>query len=464
MYKKNQTKILQDIIRIEPPQPLRPVVAVEGGAGKRRHLVLITALIAVACVVSGLLFFRAPKSGAAVAKFFPAQCLGNLAQPQLAQGKPDVEADGSPSAFTDENSAVFQNGAKQIYCGSFQGDIEPDARIVAVRLRLSVTTGNKTEQASSSIALAISDLLSSSSVPILSEGKPAQNEMTNTASDSVFVIADGGTQTAEEIASGSLPLQDMDVVASGSVTFSADEMLQGGVPLVAGSAADIAANVFEVKYSLDNNSWQSLGRVSRIDVRNSFTIPITSFEEIGRLQIAVESLPNDDATFFAYLDGMEIESEYVKDTMVKQAIQKTASDLQPAFDYASFSVVRTIADNTSDVLLLEDSQKRRELWIKEKGDEAGVSAKKIADQESMLIDSPLGVQDGAVFWISPDQNALEGFDVVGKIRFSQTIERSATGFPITIGDRAYTVAADGDLLIFTPIPESVPGDVTEEDL
>ncbi|MBU6500827.1 MAG: hypothetical protein KGJ89_01765 [Patescibacteria group bacterium] len=80
---------------------------------------VVAGFIVVLAVVSVFgakrLFTRAE-----VADFYPSNCLGSWQGPQNAQGKPEMLAPISTSTiFGEDNSAVFNSGTGQIFCGGF---------------------------------------------------------------------------------------------------------------------------------------------------------------------------------------------------------------------------------------------------------------------------------------------------------------------------------------------------------
>lgn len=94
------------------------------------------------------------QGGATTAMLYPGACSGTWLQPAHAQGKPDVDFNASPDAFTTDNSAlVVRNDTdqKQIFCSNFFGDdLLASSSPQLVTLRLSWAIGAKDHTASSS--------------------------------------------------------------------------------------------------------------------------------------------------------------------------------------------------------------------------------------------------------------------------------------------------------------------------
>lgn len=77
------------------------------------------ALILAAIALAAFAFFIYWRiAGAASFNLYPGSCLGSWQNPHLAQGQPDT------LIINKENSAIFsEGGIKEIYCGSFNGDL-----------------------------------------------------------------------------------------------------------------------------------------------------------------------------------------------------------------------------------------------------------------------------------------------------------------------------------------------------
>ena len=75
-------------------------------------------------------------------------------------------------------------------------------------------------------------------------------------------------------------------------------------------ASDTTDGFLDVSYSLDGTDWQDVGQVTATDWQNfSVTIPVSSWDDINKLQIKLEpALSADTPTI--YLDGMWLEVDY----------------------------------------------------------------------------------------------------------------------------------------------------------
>lgn len=83
---------------------------------KKQYQPLLWGSVVVVVFISAFVFWKI-FTRAGVADFFPATCLGDWQNPQYAQGEPDTFND--LPAFHVENSATFNGGISQIFCGNF---------------------------------------------------------------------------------------------------------------------------------------------------------------------------------------------------------------------------------------------------------------------------------------------------------------------------------------------------------
>lgn len=108
----------------------------------------------------------------------------------------------------------------------------------------------------------------------------------------------------------------------------------------------------EVSYSLDGIRWTAIGRVNKNNWKNySVEIPVTSWDEVKRLQIMLSVLPTIDEKPDIYLDNMSMRAEY------KQTVAELASQGLAAVSNAVDSLIGdgNGAENAFDII--PDAQK-----------------------------------------------------------------------------------------------------------
>jgi len=73
----------------------------------------------------------------------------------------------------------------------------------------------------------------------------------------------------------------------------------------------VGEDILEVRYSVDGETWQTLGTVNEFEWRNvKFTIPLASWEDLQKMQISLVSLPVAEVAPVVYLDGMSLAIDY----------------------------------------------------------------------------------------------------------------------------------------------------------
>ena len=101
-------------------------------------------------IVAGGLLFYFRWARASSVNLYPGSCLGSWQNPHLAQGRPDISDMGQ--VINKDNAAVFsEGGIKEIYCGSFNGDLsENEIKLIkSVNLKFSWLVVDEELQASS---------------------------------------------------------------------------------------------------------------------------------------------------------------------------------------------------------------------------------------------------------------------------------------------------------------------------
>ncbi len=96
------------------------------------------------------------------------------------------------------------------------------------------------------------------------------------------------------------------------------------------------------------------------------------------------------------------------------------------------------------------------LWIVEKTTEQSKSFQKIADETVLHKNPVLTFADGVLFWTTPDNDALLGFDVVGKVLFSQSLNGKQTEENIlALPSGTYDVTVASTSIDFERIPDEI---------
>lgn len=109
--------------------------------------------------------------------------------------------------------------------------------------------------------------------------------------------------------------------------------------------------------------------------------------------------------------------------------------------------VAAIARNSKAELWTEDTDKKE--W------------QKIADKEMISENSPIGLDNNFILWLSPDQKAVVGLDTLSQVYFSQSIEPWGDTI-IEFNSRKYVLLIQNNNLILAPQADEIYADETNE--
>ncbi len=124
-----------------------------------------------------------------------------------------------------------------------------------------------------------------------------------------------------------------------------------------------------------------------------------------------------------YLDNsnQSFESQRVYQTVLDKSSIALLNGEKP--DLANEKVLKILSQDGSSVLLLENKLTNyQSLWVLQRLN--GESWQRIASQEELMKNSVISFKEGSVFWLSPDGNALNGYQISGNSYFSQTIDKT----------------------------------------
>lgn len=315
-------------------------------------------LIAVACgLVALVLANYGLESRAGIAKFYPATCLGGWESPEWASGAPDGQS-----------AELKPDTLAEIFCGDFRGEIPDDTEPKLFQLRLtwqlkyltrdsllsastSLIGDDFAEQAeiilgaSSDLPLELTisdepvatttsipsdtsvvpnaenpddlpdlDIVAPNDLDLSSETTPTPADTDQSPPESTAPALTPETVPAAEISwwrhlmavawattTAESLMTDQTVSRSLSNVQTAAEILAAGEQ-VAGRNQEL-----EVLYTLDSRQWQVLGRIGNDNWREaSFTLPISRWSDLSKLQISVRRLSTIDEAPLVELDGMEL--------------------------------------------------------------------------------------------------------------------------------------------------------------
>jgi hypothetical protein len=283
-------------------------------------------LIVFFCLLFILVLFPVKRGGSALKKAnadslnaYPTVCLGGWQNPSYASGQPDTQT-GSNS-FSNGNSAVLDQAAAQIFCGSFQsGDESKTPTSITLHFSWNVVfptqsiTPVSTDTDSSAWGSVLDTTSTASSTPpatTTDTTDQGQTDITATTTAPTDNSGDSGSSQDVTPPPSSTP-DDSGSNQGGTSLF--EKLIQDPLSLLIektfADSGDGAENFVDVSYSLNGTVWQDLGQVSESGWQNfSVTIPVSSWGDINKLQIQLNPLLSMDAPTI-YLDGMWLEVDY----------------------------------------------------------------------------------------------------------------------------------------------------------
>jgi hypothetical protein len=139
MPKNVKHNLLDDITRGRYAQVVNLKIST-----KQRSFFLLTPLLIIVIIVGVLVWYR-HSTEAQVVEFYPSSCLGSWLGTMNASGKSDVPLGSLFGDFNNNNSAVYDGGSKQIFCGGFTGELPQLATVKQVKLKLHWVNTKKRE-------------------------------------------------------------------------------------------------------------------------------------------------------------------------------------------------------------------------------------------------------------------------------------------------------------------------------
>lgn len=285
---------------------------------------------------------------AATLAAYPSFCLGGWENPANASGEPNFFSEND--SFSNSNSAILNQKVAQMFCGYFQAaDKSYEPTRVTLKFSWKMDFGNEPIQTQMNPAIPDADSQVWSEI-IASSAEPAESvsststalimEPTATSTETVPLPALEPTLIPEPMPS-STPLPE--TTSSPSVLFFINKAFAQTI--------GNSPNFLEIIYSLDGRNLQNIAKVNESNWKDlAINIPISSWDDIGKLQIQLNPLPTVDMPKI-YLDGMWLETEYdysILDSLrdgasaVLDATEKAGETLSDTMDMVANKVLEAV--------------------------------------------------------------------------------------------------------------------------
>lgn len=199
---------------------------------------------------------------------------------------------------------------------------------------------------------------------------------------------------------------------------------------------DPGSSFLAVHYTLDGREWQLLKNVNEQNWNEAVDLPVTQWEDIGKLQVKVSRLQTLDQAPFVYLDGIELRAEY--DDGIAMDMPDFARDTPREIRSNARFVV---ADTTRH----EDG--KRVLWLFERTETP--QWRFLADEETMASTTRVSLYGSNVFWLSRDERSIVAYNADTSTYFSQTLDlRDPDGYRIAFDEGRQEAVLRGDRFAF----------------
>jgi hypothetical protein len=264
-----------------------------------------TAFCYIVVLIVGLILLSSSfKAKAETAVFYPYSCLGSWVSTDRASGTPEIRGDINGSDFTTENSAVLRDSNGQIYCGNFTGEVPKDTEPKKFYVSFSWFVDTNSQKDGGEILIPLNPEINSLDQILPSSQTETNPEPAPTDDSASPVVED--SPVSFNYFKANIAYADDEVSAPDS-TDIAD-------PIIAPSLENSEATpntLLRILYTLDGVTWLPLGEVNNSNWRGAkFEIPLTSWDDISKMQISLERIDTYDKTPSIYLDGMKIDVEY----------------------------------------------------------------------------------------------------------------------------------------------------------
>lgn len=109
------------------------------------------ALIVAFAVILGFVLYELLPAKADTVFLYPSQCLGTWKNPLYAQGIPDIPGTGNSDLLNEYNSALYDGGMKELYCGNFEGKDASRGDVISAKVRVHWDITNKKKEVPDSV-------------------------------------------------------------------------------------------------------------------------------------------------------------------------------------------------------------------------------------------------------------------------------------------------------------------------
>ncbi len=255
--------------------------------------------------------------------FYASSCLGGWQNTRQAEDAPDVK--NGDFSFTKDNSAFAGDSDLSIFCGGFTGDIPESVTPKKFLVKFSWLIASNTSGAPDTTPSSPSpDTNNSDSTPDTSvpDSTPPSPDTTPPveilpAPDETPAPSGDNTPPVEDATPSPAPVEDTPVSFFEKNFIAVAHADDAPAPDIKDGSDAISLpqdDFLEVKYTIDGETWKSLGKVNASNWENAelelSDSDISKWADLSKLQISLQTLSTPDASPAIYLDSVYIEAEY----------------------------------------------------------------------------------------------------------------------------------------------------------
>lgn len=293
------------------------------------------------------ILFKASNVEAESLVFHPQFCLGGWEKPQNASGENSLGDSAAESDFNLSNSAYLSSGvASQIFCGYFP--IEAKDRLpkeVSISFNW-VAKSKVSEIPSTVIIIPKAEDLPQVKIEEQMGEKDIKQEIKQEVNQEVQ--QEIKEDVVEEVKVQTPPVQP-EIPTETSTPSTVESNLQSFLNLFAKEVfaqdAQFGQEFMDVSYSVDGIRWISVGKVGVNNLKNyKVTIPVSSWEELDKIQIMLNVIPTIEEKPDVYLDGMSLVVDYDRPfaEAANDTIEDTASAVVSTLDAVGEKIVSIV--------------------------------------------------------------------------------------------------------------------------
>ncbi len=221
----------------------------------------------------------------------------------------------------------------------------------------------------------------------------------------------------------------LEAIGTSSVSSDASQVVESEtiVTDVASSSTALASSLntdhpsFEVEYSIDGSTWNTVGHVQFSDAQDvQFDLSYLEIESLSSLQIAVRYTVSEDDHIKIIFDSMYVEVAYGESPIEEVLIPVGPNDNEPNFEVSSIKKDVT-SENIRAVVLERGGM--LEFWYAITDNHSGkVAWNRLNAGGAVDAHAPIGIKKRTIFWFDQNQETLFGYTVDTKSLFGVPFE------------------------------------------